>query len=186
MTDFSDAPHVLSLISDYVLELLPGDESALVTAHLARCPECRRAMVAERQVGESVWSTLQATSDVDRARLRQSMPRPPFASGATRALLTWSPGLATAAILLLIVCGTFVLYLSQRPGGWSSVPPAAISTAVIMTNTPTQTATREITATAVQDEMLSMPETAPAREKLEGAPQPMPAFVPIPVPPLFH
>ncbi|HSG15964.1 MAG TPA: zf-HC2 domain-containing protein, partial [Anaerolineae bacterium] len=167
MGEISKTPHVVGLISDYVLELLPGDESERVTAHLSRCPECRRAMATERQVGQSVRSTLQATSDIDQTRLRQAMPRPPVNADPDQRLLAWSPGLAAVGILLLIMCGTLVLYLNHRPAGWSSTPPAALSTAVITTNTPTQTATREIAATADQDGMLWIPEMAPASETRE-------------------
>lgn len=186
MTEISDSRHVVSLLTDYVLELLPGDESDQVTAHLSRCQECQRAMAAERQVGLAVKTTLRAASSVDQARLRRSMPLPPVTVNPVQALLTWSPGLAAIGILLLIIGSTLVFYLNQRPAGWSSTPPAAYSTAVMMTNTPTMTATSEITPTAGKDKIFSWPEIHGEPEDLEQESRQEPVFVPIPAAPLLQ
>ena len=185
MTEMSDTPHVLSLISDYVLELLPSDETALVQAHLSNCPECRRAVATERQVGRTVRATLHAASTIDQVQLRRSMPQLPVAADPTRSLLAWSPRLATVGIFFLIIGSAFVLYLNQRAAGWSSTPPAAYSTAVIMTDTPTMTATSEITATIDQVETSSVPAAAPPGDPEQEAKY-RPAFVPIPSAPLLH
>ena len=186
MTEITDAPHVLSLMSDYVLELLPVDETDRVSAHLSHCPECRRALETERQVGHLVKSTLHVTSTVESARLRESKPRSPTAAGPPRSLLALSPGLAALGILLLIIGSTLVLYLNQRSSGRSATPPAAYSTAIILTDTPTMTATSEIPATAGPEKMSSLPEDAPGAEDLEQESLLEPAFVPIPAAPLVN
>ena len=186
MTQISETAHVVNLLSDYVLELLPGDESARVAAHISGCRDCRRALTSERNVGRLVWNTLNEVSVPGQGKLQQRMPPPPAVHGRAIPLLTFSPRLAAAGIMLILICSTLFLYLNQRPGVWTFASPTAWSTAVILTDTPTQTATREFAATVEQGAAPSPSNMAPAGENARDALAPEPALVPVPAAPLLH
>jgi len=55
--------HVLPLITDYVLDLLPGSERRRVELHAAECADCRQALKSERQPGDLVRRTVQAATE---------------------------------------------------------------------------------------------------------------------------
>ena len=186
MSQISGSSHVRTMLSDYVLELLPGDKSAEVGAHITRCPDCRRALARERNVGRLVQNTLDEMPTPAQDRMQQLMPPPPAGRGRAKLLLAFSPGWAAAGIMLLIICSTFLLYLNQRPGIWTFTSPTAWSTAVIMTDTPTQTATRDFTATVEQSAVHSPSNDTQTDQNDNGVAAPKPALVPAPAAPLLH
>jgi anti-sigma factor RsiW len=177
MTPTTEQTHVRDLIPDYVLGVLPGDRANWVVAHTSHCGPCRRALAHEQEIGRSVKDALTMTARVDRERLRSLMP--PVPTGARVSFPRLSPALATAAVMLVLLFGVVALFAGQRPGSWGLSAPTALSTAVMLTDTPTQTATREMTATAEGQEAVSNP--APAKRAAANKTfVPAPALVPIP------
>lgn len=182
----SDSTHVPKLIPDYVLGLLPVDEARWVDAHLAGCGQCRQALTTEQAIGRSVKVTLSKASSPDADQIRRLMPSPPLSTGA---LVRWpimSPGLAAGMIALLLVFGAFALFALQQPGAWGLTAPTARSTTVLLTDTPTQTATREITVTAEGLEAIVSPSPASPAPAPNRAAMPVPALAPVPVAPILQ
>ncbi len=186
MTRSIDSSHVSNLIPDYVLGLLPGDQADWVTAHTAHCAPCRQALAQEQKISRSVKASLARATSPDRDRLQRLMPAAP---GPRVAGIGWrrlSPGLAAASVVLVLLIGAVALFVGQQPGAWGLTAPTAQATAVLLTDTPTQTATREMTATVQGRQALTSP--APAAQAAEAgqAVVPVPAMVPVPAAPVLH
>jgi anti-sigma factor RsiW len=184
MTKSTESSHVDNLISDYVLGLLPGDEANWVAAHTSSCAACRRTLVQEQEIGRSVKRTLSQDTMPNPEQLRRLMPAAP--SRARSAVPLLSPGLAAAVIMVLALFSAITLFASQRPGAWSLSAPTAYSTAVMLTDTPTQTATREVTVTAEGLEAYSSPAPVFQAATAGQAVVPAPALVPVPAAPMLQ
>jgi anti-sigma factor RsiW len=184
MTQLVEPPHVEGLISDYVLGLLPGNQANWVAAHTSHCAACRRALAQEQEICRSVKTTLSTATIPERDRLRRLMP--PAPSRARGSLPRLSPRLAATGIMFLVLFSAIAFLSSQRPGAWGISSPTALSTAVMLTDTPTQTATRGVTATAESLQAASSP--APAVQTAAGgqAIVPAPALVPVPAAPMLQ
>jgi hypothetical protein len=84
--------------------------------------------------------------------------------------------------MLVLVLGAIGLFSSQRTGSWGLYAPTAHSTSVFVTDTPTQTATREVTATAEAFEIHNS--SAPIDSvSMDHPVLPAPALVPVPAAP---
>jgi hypothetical protein len=181
----TDSSHVLNLIPDFVLGLLPGDDAQWVAAHVSCCGVCRQALVDEEAIGRAVRSTLERMSPVDSRTFQRLAPDAPALARATLRRPRWSPGLAAAALTILLLVGALTLFAGLQPGSWVLSAPTAGSTLVLMTDTPTQTATRELTATAEGQQAYSSP--VPERKSLlTGQVIPAPAMVPVPIAPIMQ
>lgn len=186
MIKTSETTHVLNLIPDYVLELLPPAESDRVAHHLARCQECHQAMASERELSRSVQRTLRAVSAPDRAKLRQLIPASPARPKWTASQLFLSPGWAAVGLLLLVAFGAIGLYLNQQPVSWTFEQPTVGSTAVLLTDTPTQTATRNIAATVDFEALAPGSAASPPTSVQHVAPEIRPVLAPVPAAVLYH
>jgi len=180
----TEQSHVRTLIPEYVLGLLPGEQANWVAAHTAHCADCRLALAREQEIGRSVKTTLARVGTADSDRLRRLMPPAPDRNRLARPRL--SPGLAAAGIMLLILFSTISLFAVQRPGAWSLTAPTAHSTTVMLTDTPTQTATREMTATVEGVGAVSSPSPAARSAAAGPAIAPAPALVPVPAAPMLQ
>lgn len=187
MNQTTDSTHVTKLIPDFVLGLLPGDEAAWVAAHAAHCGQCRQALAQEQGVGRTVKATLSRVTATDKDRVRQLMPKAPVSSGVRSGWPFPSPALAAAAVVLVVLFSAAALFVSQRPGAWKLSAPTARSTTVMLTDTPTQTATREVTATAEGLEANAGPVLGRRSQSASpaSAPVPVPALAPVPAAPLL-
>ena len=127
-----------SLISEYVLDLLPALARQEMETHLAACTRCRAAVQQERALARTVRDTVAAATQPAPGRLAQLMPAPPVPRKWPLSNLVWRPA-AALCLLLTLFLGTLSL---QPPGRDGLLPhPSASALAVTATNTPTSTAT---------------------------------------------
>lgn len=108
----------------YVDERLDGPRRAAVEAHLARTPELRERIQAERRHRASLRSLLQDKADEPiPARLRIANIQ-----AARRARLTRRSGLAAAALAIFVVgVGNGWLAKEQRPNVATSAPTTSVA-----------------------------------------------------------
>jgi anti-sigma factor RsiW len=129
--------HILPLLSDYVLDLLPPAGRRRVEYHAANCPACRAALHAERQIGEQVRGTLAATALVENGRLRQLQP----AGHPRQPLFRPQRQLALASLLCLLLFGAVGFGQQPAPGGWQ--PSLAYTATLTSAATATDPSTRQ-------------------------------------------
>lgn len=72
--------HILSLISDYTLDLLKAADRLRVEEHTAVCAACRQALQREKQMALSIGHTLHLATQPANGRLQALMPAPPRAA----------------------------------------------------------------------------------------------------------
>ena len=90
-------------LPDYVLGLLAPRRAEEVADHLAGCAACRDAVLAEREIGRVVRSTLNTSTRPDAVRLRHLMPPvPPDATLVTIMILFTNDGQADATNIVLV------------------------------------------------------------------------------------
>lgn len=162
--------HVLTQLSDYILDLLPGDERQRVERHTAVCAQCRQALQRENRSGAAVRQTLTVATQPPPGRLMQLMPAAPRRA---RRLAVSTPlwrfagyrQLAAIALLLILVVGA--VFLSPGSNGarlidlespWYSQPGVDYLSPVYLAATATMT--REPTATLAEHETIRMDLTA--------------------------
>lgn len=163
--------HILPLLEDYVLDLLPVNERRQVELHAATCAACRRALQQERRPGELVRSTL-AVAELGHGRFTHLMPAIPTAA-RTPATSRLQRQLALVGLLLVMAFGVIGLRQSHVPQGWPPALPGAVASTATMTHTATSTlvAHTRLVETAVAT--TGVP-TQPARLSPTPAPQPTP------------
>ncbi|MBK8933657.1 MAG: zf-HC2 domain-containing protein [Chloroflexi bacterium] len=174
--------HVLPLISDYVLDLLPGSERRRVELHAAECAACRQALKSERQLGDLVRRTVQAATEPGYGRLPQLMPAIPSRRPA-KASHRQHPQrqLALAGLLLLLLIGTFGLRFGQTRRAWQPPLPTAVVSTATITSTATATLAEMGTSTRVLETAVSAT-TAPAGQPaFQSQAHPTPAPMPTPL-----
>jgi len=186
MNETVDKTHVMGLISEYVLDLLPREETIRVARHLASCETCHKAMTEERKMTRSVRGTLQLVSAPDPERLRRLMPVADKARQPILSHFTLAPSWTAVALLLLIALGVMGLYLNQPSIYWSFEGPTASATAVLMTDTPTQQVTRDMTATAKSEALSPHADRARLPVGRSELPEITPVLAPVPAAPLYH
>ena len=144
--------HIIDLVPDYVLELLPPAGRAQVETHAASCEHCRRALLAERQIGPLVRQTLTLATRPQPGRLAALMPRPPQPARsrwtrplrlpvlAREQLVAVRSFAAALCLMVLLTVGSLQLWQAQYPAG----DPSA--TAIVVTATLAPTATNTVVA----------------------------------------
>jgi hypothetical protein len=100
--------HIEEQLTDYVLDLLSGEEKRAVARHVAACEECRRAVQREREIGRLVHSVLKRTTAPRPGRLQSLMPAVPSRRSPLLALLAPYQQWAIACLLLVAMMGAFV------------------------------------------------------------------------------
>lgn len=142
--------HIVSLISDYTLDLLKAADRLRVEEHTAVCAACRQALQREKQMALSIGHTLHLATQPANGRLQALMPTPP--RRATRqprvmrpqinvGVAAWSAQLAPMMVLVLLA-GTLWLYLMSPRDPWNN------NTAGYFAMTETATATVTATSSA--------------------------------------
>jgi anti-sigma factor RsiW len=181
MAQLAETPHVGNFIADYTLGLLPEEEEKSVAAHLRWCQDCRQAWISEQSVTRALRDTLLKAPIADPARIRHLMPAPPVKSRPQRRVFALKPGIAAAAAIFVILFASLAIFSVQESGPWTFSAPTNGSTEVILTNTPTLTATAEVTVTSGTDEPGRMPDsTASTALGKHSLLVPAPASVPVP------
>lgn len=100
--------HIEDQLTDYVLDLLSGEEKRAVARHVAACDECRRALQREREIGRLVHSVLKRTTAPKPGRLQSLMPTIPSGRSPLLALLAPYQQWAIACLLLVAMMGAFM------------------------------------------------------------------------------
>ena len=174
--------HILNLIPDYVLDLLPGEQKMAVERHLTICAGCRQAVQQERQIGHLLRQTMQAASRPAPERLAGLQPAPP---GGWKLLWAtkWPRQAATLALLLLLFVGFLGLQQqNERPIFWPGQNTPWTMTATL-TEGPTMTATLTAVSSPTQAEPISeLNRLSLPYQPLDIEPQPVPAPVKTPAP----
>ncbi|MCB8988170.1 MAG: zf-HC2 domain-containing protein [Ardenticatenaceae bacterium] len=179
--------HVLPLLSDYVLDLLPSGKRQQVELHAAECAACRAALQTERQIGGLVRASLQAAAEPGNGRLAQLMPAVPRQPAPTAVWWDRQRQLALVGLLLVVLLGSWGLRFGQGRHGWQ--PPLPTSVAVTATNSATATLAEAATSTRVVETAVSTSlasPTAPPATQSSISPTPIPLPTPIAIarPPL--
>lgn len=152
--------HITLLITDYVLDLLPGDERAKVEQHAAACPHCRQLLQAERQLLHLTRDTLALTLNPAPARLAALRPPAPTRSRSWYTRQTWQRSWAVMAVCLFLLITSFSLF----PNGHTA---NALPTHIAMTATATS-----VPATATHTLAPPTETSAPSAVPAEGSPAP--------------
>jgi hypothetical protein len=100
--------HIEEQLTDYVVDLLSGEEKRVVARHVAACEECRRAVQREREIGRLVHSALNSATTPKPARLQSLMPPVPGGRSPLLALLAPYRQWAIACLLLVAMIGAFM------------------------------------------------------------------------------
>ena len=146
--------HITPLITDYVLDLLPGDERVRVEQHAAACPSCRQRLQAERHLVHLTRDTLSLTLNPLPTRLAAYRPPIPARSRPWYTTQTWQRSLAVMTVFLFLLITSFTLF----PNGSTA---NALPTHIAITATAT-TAPATATHTLVPPTETSLPEAVPS------------------------
>jgi len=169
---------VLSLASDYVLDLLSPSERSRVESHLVSCLVCRQAVHREQRSGQQVRLALHRATQPDGARLGALMPAVP-GGGHVPFAVPWQKQLVMVSLLVVMFLGSVGLWqmrgddvsgaasptlmmVTATTGGWATstaavtgVPSKTSSASQVVATLPME---REPSATPVPQ---IMPEDAP-------------------------
>lgn len=146
--------HITPLITDYVLDLLPGEERAKVEQHAAACPPCRQRLQAERHLVHLTRDTLTLTLNPPASRLATLRPPVPSRSRPWYTTQTWQRSLAVMAVFLFLLITSFSLYPTGRTAN-------ALPTHIAITATAT-TAPATATNTLVPPTETHVPKAVPS------------------------
>jgi anti-sigma factor RsiW len=134
-----ESEHPLTLLSDYVLGLLPAEERRRVESHARQCPACRLALQRERSVGALVRDAVRSAARPAPGRLLALRPATPAARPRPLPLFRLAPATFVAVLLALLL-----LFGPARP----SFSPALFGPGVATAAGPTATVTTTHTPTA--------------------------------------
>ncbi|MEM7115579.1 MAG: anti-sigma factor [Chloroflexota bacterium] len=162
--------HIHNQTSDYVLGLLSSTQRQQVESHAHHCPDCQEALQAEKQLAQTIRSTLHVATQPAPRRLRQLMPAIPQQKTAVPWLQRYQKQLAPVALLLFLLLGSLGWNATQQTD-WRNPQPAFLALTATSTQAPTATATDlpeaiEPTSTAVAE--------APSDQPVTPAPNPTP------------
>ncbi len=130
---------ILRQIPEYVLGLLPDNQSHVVERHVVHCPACQQAVASERIVGQLVQSTLDAATTPNTARLRTLMPAVPQRRKLDLSLLGWQKQLAPALLVLILLFGGLAVNSMLPENSVPGFVATAHAATATQTNTPTAT-----------------------------------------------
>lgn len=172
--------HVLPLLSDYVLDLLPGGQRRQVELHAAECAACRQALQAERQLGAVVRASLQAATEPGYGRLARLMPAIPKPAAPPVYHRARQRQLALVGLLLLLLLGSLGLRYGQGRQGWQPPLPTIVAATATQTSEATATLAEAVTSTRVVETAVSTVFAAPTNPTAAHA-SPTPAPLPTPL-----
>lgn len=171
--------HASRLLSDYVLDLLPQEARQAVELHVAACPDCRAALLRERQLGQLIRQTVAQATRPGPTQLHRLMPARPRTTQPLSTAIGWlrAPAgrviFAALALMLLLTLGSYRHWPGpNQPAGWSQPVdwhnPSQTALAATTTRQPT------ITATAAQAAG-TLTVVPPTEISVAPAPPPAPA-----------
>lgn len=140
-----DREHVLPLVTDYVLGLLPPEEQRRVERHAGDCPACRQAVNRERQVGQLVRHTVAAAQPPFRAQALR--PRPPARAAIARERLYRQ--FAPAMMILMLLLGSVAMRLSAGGAELRGSGAVFLTSSSTPTLAPSKTPTATIAAATI-------------------------------------
>jgi anti-sigma factor RsiW len=178
--------HVDSLITDYVLDLLPAEERRAVEWHAADCPSCMRLLVAARRREARLASAFRDTMAPPSGRIEALWPQVSLALGGTaRARSGWLPtGWRDQWRLALVVLGLVLMGLAGTFGGRHAFDGWLLSTYTpTLAATPTASLTPALSHTPVHWTVTASENSAataatPAPVLAAGSPAPVPPPAP--------
>lgn len=167
-----DSEHTLSLISDYVLGLLPAGERRRVESHTRQCATCRVALQRERQVETLARGAVHGAAQPAPGRLLALRPAIPAPRPRPTQLYRQLAPLTVIAVLLALG----LLFGSGRPPFTPGLFATTATAASTATNAPTVTAT----AATPKATLASADTTATADTAARAAPVPLVKATPEP------
>jgi hypothetical protein len=179
--------HIDSLVTDYVLDLLPDDQRRAVDRHAAGCPRCMEVLAAARRREAHLASAFRRTMAPPTGRVEALWPQVSLAlEGGTHRQAGWLPvgwtdqwrmALAALGVALVILIGAFgsshgldSWLLSTYTPTLAATPTASLTPA--LSHTPISWS--ETSAEMLQT-VSATPAPVPAPETGSGSPVPLPA-----------
>ena len=166
--------HVTGLMTDYVLGLLPDQQTIYFRTHIAECPQCRHELLNERKMCADIRTTFASISIPDQHQLDKLMPMTPQIQAGWRQTKQLKTGLAIAFATVIISLTTIGLRAGFSQNSWLYPSPTAYSTATLVTDTPTHT----LIATPSSDVRYGL--TANTPEPVQARISGHPAVIPVP------
>ncbi len=149
--------HIQPKLTDYVLDLLSGQERRDVDHHVAICSVCQDALDSEMQMGRAIQQSLHLVTQPTNGRLQQLMPPIPRKRERWQLNLTLQRQIASALVLSILILGGFGWYNATQQNGFLPAPTYVAITA---------TFTSEPTATEANGAATALPtETAVANQQ---------------------
>lgn len=145
-----ETEHPLTMMADYVLDLLPVEERRRVESHARQCATCRQALQQERataeRIGLAVRGAVHTAARPAPGRLALLRPPAPAARPPSKALILRLAPVTLVTFLLALG----VLFGPARPSFSTGV--FAPQTATAAGGTATATSTHTPTATLAQSD----------------------------------
>jgi len=166
--------HIQHKLTDYALGLLSQNERQRIERHTLGCADCRQALRREVEVGQIMRDTLAVAVQppVNLRPFMPAIPQPGFWQ-RLRFALAWQRPLAPIALALLLVLGSFGLYLSDQRGAWLNPAPTFLAATATMTDEPTATLTQTRTEQTSGIVQTAVP-IAPSPHHIAATPAPNP------------
>ena len=136
MTETNNDQHIGSLVSEYVLDLMPIEERSSHTRHIAHCSECRKLVAAERRIGALVSSTVSATGQ-NQTQLKTLMPSLPKKRTGFFSKASIYQQIAFASVFLILFFAGINFVFNQNVTGFASPQSTVYITTASLTGTPT-------------------------------------------------
>ena len=166
--------HVTDLVTDYVLGLLPEQQTDYLRNHIVECSQCRQELSNERKMSADIRSTFASISVPDQRQLDMLMPMAPQIQTGWSQSKQLKNGLVIAIATVIISLTTIGLRAGFSQNSWLYPPPTAYSTATLVTDTPTHT----LIATPSSDVLYGL--TANTPEPIQARLSPHPVVIPVP------
>lgn len=113
--------HVRHRIAAFADGALPTEERSRMEVHLNACASCRAALEGHRTVADLLERMTPGEAPAELwSSIEDALDRPRESQGPVNPWIT-RPGLAMAAIVLLIVAGAGGWWLTSRPAAWDVV-----------------------------------------------------------------
>ncbi len=169
----SETIHILPDVSDYVLDLLPGEKRRSIETHAATCVICRNALQQELQLVQEVKSTLFNAARPKPSQLVSLMPDFPSRRFSLSKAL-WQKQFAPIALLFIFILGGWGLWQNAKSSIWVDPSPTTLQVTATMTDIPTSTTTQTKTVGKIFP-LNSRATTTPLQPEAGVTPVPNPA-----------